>query len=440
MKRPPKATLVTGSNKATGYWVPYVLPKGARFAGRPSRVAVSLVRNVPTNVTALGTTDPFGPSTATLEFPGVTLLDEPGEGDLWWLVGENDVEIHWLDAATSKSIYQWEGTMLSLDYAENETGTSLSVTCQGAMLQLDNFLAKPNYPYQPLPYELEIANQFKGRPSLRLGGMYIEWPSWWTKVYDKKYWDSQLLYRRPQGMSNGQRWTGLLTRSTGDFTPSLEHINTMLGAMFTSRGQWTLMLDKGRRPVLRHRDRIEVPKHAVTLSVDLLSPGVKVTAMTKDHSQKTNAVFASGTTVKGVTFNGMNVSPDGSRTWYEPYAARRQVEPAVTSNKWLDKALMRREVNITFQEGASEAEAASVASQHLARYADAGLTGSLSLTVDPTLYGTSTTYPRQLVRAGHHIQVKNIFGRPNGILFHITESVSADDGPPSPWTPSTGTS
>ena len=138
MKRPPKATLVTGSNKATGYWVPYVLPKGARFAGRPSRVAVSLVRNVPTNVTALGTTDPFGPSTATLEFPGVTLLDEPGEGDLWWLVGENDVEIHWLDAATSKSIYQWEGTMLSLDYAENETGTSLSVTCQGAMLQLDN--------------------------------------------------------------------------------------------------------------------------------------------------------------------------------------------------------------------------------------------------------------------------------------------------------------
>ena len=135
----------------------------------------------------------------------------------------------------------------------------------------------------------------------------------------------------------------------------------MLGAMFTSRGQWTLMLDKGRRPVLRHRDRIEVPKHAVTLSVDLLSPGVKVTAMTKDHSQKTNAVFASGTTVKGVTFNGMNVSPDGSRTWYEPYAARRQVEPAVTSNKWLDKVDAQERSTSPSRRGASEAEAASVA-------------------------------------------------------------------------------
>ena len=428
MKRPPKATLVPGSNKATGYWVPFVLPKGNQYAGRPGRVNVATVRNVPTKVSAIGTTDPFGPSTATLEFLGVTILDEPGEGDLWWLAGENDVEIHWIDMETSQSIYQWEGTMLSFDYNEDETGNPLTVTCQGAMLQLDNFLAKPAYPYQPLPYELEIANQFKGKPSLRLGGMYTEWPSWWTKKYDKKYWDAQALYRRPQGMSHGQHWTGMLTRNTGDFEPTLQHINNLLGSMFTERGQFTLMLDKGRRPVLRHRDRIEVPKTGVTLVADLLLPGMKMTTMTKDHSQKVNAVFANGTTIKGVTFNGMNVSPDGSRTWYEPYAARRQVEPAVTANQWLDKAVMRREVSISFSEGASEAEAMTVAERHLSRYVDAGMTGSMSLTVDPTLYGTSTTYPRQLVRAGHHIQVKNIFGRPEGILFHVTESTSTDEG------------
>lgn len=430
MRRPPAATPVTGSNKATGYWVPYIQPRGARFDGKPYRMSIALVRNVPTHVTEIGHTDPFGPSTATLEFPGITLLDEPGEGDLWWLVGEMNVELHWFDPTlpdTDTSLYVWEGAMQSFDWGESETGNALKVACQGALLQLDNFLSTPKYPYQPLPYELEIANQFKGRPSLRLASMQTEWPSWWSKRYDKKYWDTLALYRRPQGVSNGQNWTGMLTRNTGEFEPSLQHIQNLLGSMFTDRGQWTLMLNRGRIPVLRHRDRIEIAD-SKTLVVDMLKPGVKVTQMTKDHSQKVNAVFANGTTIKGVTFNGMNVSPDGTRTWYEPYAARREVEPDVVANPWFEKSMMRREVNITFSEGASEDEARVVAERHLSRYADAGLVGSISLTIDPTV-GTSstTTYPRQLVRAGQSIQVQNMFGRPSGILFHITESSSTDE-------------
>jgi len=429
MKRPPNSTLITGSNRATGYWVPYVIPKTTIPPGKPWRVPISLVRNVPTKVSSVSSTDPFGPSLATLEFPAITLLDEPGEGDLWWLVGEANVDIHWYDVATSQSIYIWEGTLQSFDWNEGESGSGslLTVTCQGAMLQMDNYLAVPKYPYQPIPYEIEIANQFKGRPSQRLGWMFTEWPSWWRTTYNKAYWDKQPLYRRPVGMSNGQRWTGLLTRATGNFEPTLQHINNLLGSMFTDRGQWTLMLDPGRRPVLRHRDRVDTARSG-TLMVDLLHPGVKFTNMTQDHSQKVNAVYANGTTVKGVTFNGMRVSPDGTRTWYEPYSARREVEPAVTANRWLTPGIMRREVNISFSEGGSEDEARIVAERHLARYADAGLTGTLSLSIDPILLGTGTgTYPRQLVRAGQNIQVRNVFGRPNGVLFHISESTSTDD-------------
>jgi hypothetical protein len=429
MKRPPVARPVPGSNKPTGYWIPYVLPKGERFISKPTRMVIDTVRTVPTLVSAVGNTDPYGPSTATLTFPGITLLDDPGEGDLWWLIGEQDVEIHWFDVETNGSIYQWEGSMQSFDWAENDTGNELVVTCQGAMLQLDSFLATPNYPYQPLPYELEIANQFQGRPSLRLAPMLIEFPAWWTRTYTKSYWDALALYRRPQKMTNGQQWTGMLTRNTGEFDPALQHIGNLLGSMFTDRGQFTLMLDKGRQPVLRHRERVESP-NAATLVVDMLMPGVKVTSMTKDHSQKVNAVYASGTTIKGVTFNGMQVSPDGSRTWYEPYAYRREVEPDMTSNQWFDQGMMRREVNISFSEGSSEDEARVVAERHLTRYADAGLTGTLFLSVDPTKFGIQgpVTYPRQLVRAGMHIQIKNLFGRPDGVLFHITESTSDDSG------------
>jgi hypothetical protein len=428
VKRPPAARPVAGSNKATGYWVPYVVTRGALLPGTPSRMSIALVRNVPTLVSEVSSTDPYGPSTATLSFPGITLLDEPGEGDLWWLTGEADVDIHWFDVATQTSLYIWEGTMQSFDWAEGESASSLTVTCQGALLQVDHFLAVPKYPYQPIPYEIEIGNQFQGRPSLRLAGLSTVWPSWWTTTYNKAYWDAQPLYRRPVGLNNAQRWTGTLTRATGNFEPSLQHIGNLLGSMFTERGQWTLMLEAGRRPVLRHRDRVESPISG-TLVVDLMHPGVKMSALTKDHSQKVNAVFANGTTIKGVTFNGMRISPDGAKTWYEPYAARRQVEPAATSNRWLNSAIMRREVAISFSDGASEDEARIVAERHLGRYADAGLVGSLTLSVDPLVHpSTTTTYPRQLVRAGQHIQVKNLFGRPNGVLFHITESTSNDEG------------
>lgn len=427
MRRPPKAT--TTENYATGMWRPVVRPFGREFTemGYPSFLDISMVRNMPTLVQNVSTTDPFGPSTAQLVFPAVTLLDAPGEGDLWWLVGDMSVDLRWTPAEPGGESYTWEGLFQSFDWNETETGHQLTVSCQGALLPLGNFLATPRYPYQPIPYEREIAEQFKNRPSLRLARMpEPEWPSWWTRTYTKSYWDALPVYRRPEGMVDGMPWTGMLTRNTGDFNSALEHVQALLGNMFTDRGQFTVMLDKGRVPILRHRDRVEVANED-TLILDLLKPGCSVQSLSVDHSQKVSAVYASGTTVKGVTFNGMRVSPDGSKTWYEPYAARREVHPPDSTNPWWTRSMLRREVAITFADGASEDEATLVAQQHLDRYVDPGIIGTLLVTVDPWR-SDGTTFPRQILRAGMTVQVRNLFGRPDGVLFHITEATSSDEG------------
>ena len=259
MKRPPEATLVTGSNKATGYWVPYVLPKGTRFAGRPSGWLISLVRNVPPWSVPWAPPIRTGhpqPPCSSLPSPCSTSRARVTCGG-WW--GRTTWRFTGSTPAPTSRSTSGRARCSPSTTARTRPAPALTVSCQGAMLQLDNFLSKPAYPYQPLPYELEIANQFKGRPSLRLGGMFTEWPSWWTKMYDKTYWDNQALYRRPQGMSNGQRWTGLLTRNTGDFEPGSAAHRQPARVDVHPPGQWTMMLDKGRRPVLRHRDRVEIP-------------------------------------------------------------------------------------------------------------------------------------------------------------------------------------
>ena len=88
------------------------------------------------------------------------------------------------------------------------------------MLQLDNYLAKPEYPQRPLPYEWAIARQFLNKPSLRLHPLRIVWPDWWEQ-------DLRAAGQRaertciPAGVTEGENWTGLLTRSTGTWDPVL---------------------------------------------------------------------------------------------------------------------------------------------------------------------------------------------------------------------------
>lgn len=429
--RHPRAQI--SEHKSSGYWRIFVDPLSR--GGANNSVDVTLVRNAPTAVSNITTTDPFGPGTATLIFPSITIFDTPGAGDIEWLVPEANVDICWMAPKEQESdpdviLYKWEGYFLSFEYGEDDAGGTLTVECNGAMKQIDNFLATPEYVSRPLSYEQAISRQFSkvDRPSSRLAEVksFAESvPSWYDKKFNKAAYDKLDDYLRPVGIANGTQWSGLLTRSTGNFDPALtSYVQALLSSMGTNRGAFTLMLDSGRQPVFKHRDRLYQPNEN-TLVVDLLWPGVSVSA-TRDFSQKLNVVYGRGRGLDGNSFSNLNYSANGEDAFIEPFSARRQVHPISDGNKWLDKNKMRKEVSLTFYDGLSQAEASDVAAKHLEIFSDPGVTGTLTLKTDPLL--NNELFARQRIVAGMSVQIKGMFGDPNGILFHFTETSMSEDG------------
>lgn len=409
------------STSQVGSYEVWVYPYGV---GTPeAAVNVTFVRDAPTGIGTMDTTDPFGPGAADLVFPSVSMLDAVGTNDLWWLLPEADVDVVFVPASTDDPVYRWEGYMVSFSFSAADAGSTLTVSCLGAGHQVDNYLAKPEYVYQPIPYEVAIARQFENHPDLRLAPLRVEWPDWWATRFSVADYANKPLYLRPIGLTDGQLWSGMVTRSTGSFDQALTgYIQGLLANMYSEYGQFTIDIDEGRRPVLRHRTRKTAPD-ATTLIVDILTPGVKVSPV-KDFSQRLNVVYGQGKSLNGSTFSGMRQSADGSRIFYEPMAYRRSVHP-LEQNDWYDRSIMRKEVNLSFYEGLAESEAQVIARKHLQRFSDPGVTGTIELRSDPWM-GTDY-FSRHLIRAGMAIQVTGLFGQPEGVLFHITDcSVTAE--------------
>jgi hypothetical protein len=174
---------------------------------------------------------------------------------------------------------------------------------------------------------------------------------------------------------------------------------------------------QGRQPVLLHRDMKTTPSRA-TAMIDAAAPGNKV-SLTMDWSQSLDVVYGQGTALDGVSFTGMEVSADGSRTFYEPLAYRRQAFPT-TGNKWLDTTDMPTEIMLQLQQGLDPAGAQVVAQSHLRHFADPGLTGTVTLASDPTMNGESM--PLYLVRAGMDCAIPGLLGRPEPTVLHITDN------------------
>lgn len=437
----------------SGYWRIVVDPMNGN-----SKTDITFFRNAPSTVNSLVTTDPFGPATASITIPTVTLLDTPGFGDLYWLVPEANVDIYWMkpqsgttDPTDSDILYAWEGYFLSFEYGEDGAGSSLTIQCNGAMKQLDDFLAYPEYLNHPLPYEIAIQRHFDNtrHPSLRLNQCLpfsSSVPSWYSDPitspehifnsanYVAKTGDSitdNLMtdYLTPVSLQTGDVWSGLLTRSTGNFEKVLsDYIQPLLAAMQTQKGSFSLLLSKGRVPYFKHRTRLSQPVIAsgdlegneATLVVDLLWPGVKI-GVTQDYSQKTNFIYGSGKSLNGNVFNGAQYAANGVSNWFEPFAASDEVYPAKPTNPSFSSNVLRKEVSLTFYDGLDAADAQAVSQRHLEMFSDPGITGSLTLDTDPQLLDGSG-FPRQQVTAGRTVLVKGLFGNKEGILFHITQA------------------
>lgn len=391
-------------------WRIFVTPPGGKT------VDITKFRGVPTKINNLTYVDPFGDGTASFNIPAITGLDRPGYGDLEWLVPHANVDIIEYDANTGiPTGMNWEGFYVSEDQEE----TGLTIQCQGALFQLDNFQAKPSFPVQPIPYEHVIRQAFDPTEhrTLRTAPLRIEWPEDWNTIVPD-YPDSTPGYMRPWGVKTGERWTGLVTRTTGSWEPTLTGlVQTLLGMMHTPEGgQWTIRKDPGRVPVLHVRRPILVQEEGM-LEVWYGVHGVK-TSLSRDWSQSANVIYASGTDLAGASFSGMQVTNDGSSTYYEPFSAAPYVYPDTDTNPRLIKSIPRKEVQIQLPQGVDELAGREIAYAHLRKVNDPGYTGTITLNTDPLIDGDP--FSRMRIRAGRSLVLHGFRG--SDLILHITKS------------------
>ena len=393
------------------------------WARRPGYepVDVTWVRGTPTTIGEMTWGDPYGPLSATLTFPSLTMWDALGRGELWWAAEMVDFDIVWdgpVPVGYPYPSYRWEGYSMPIEF---EGGVQLELI--GAVLQLDNYLGKPEYPTQPFPYEVAIRRCWRDKPDLRLKPLKIEWPSWWSKTYQPKA--GELAPYIPTGVAKGQKWTGLVTRETGSWDPLLtSYIQTLLSSMYTDRGRWTLDLDPGRVPVLRHREFL-YDNAAATIVIDPLQPGVKP-SLREDWTQSANVYYGQAKSLSGEAYSGLQMTGDGRPASYRPLAALRQVHPVTDRNTWLQQHRMRKESMLQLQDGLAADEAFKVGANHLQHFAEPGLTGTIVISSDVRLANGSPMH-RALIRAGMSMQLPGFRGVEDGVLLHVV-SASFDPG------------
>lgn len=410
--------------QAVGYFRIYARPPGG------DREEITFFRGAPTQIDMLETSDPFGDSSAALSFPQITIWDRPGSGDLKWLVPYTDIDIVWQNADGYNFDWTWEGFSIDESLALSASDSGLSLECRGALHQADNYLAAPYYPQRPVPYEILIREALSPakRPGLRTKELAVEFPTGWNTTVPVFNQPDAFWFLKPWGVTTGQQWTGLTSRSTGSWDPVLTgYVQGLLSVMFDEGGsQWTIRKDVGRKPTLFLR-RIPSRDDPNMLVVELGTPGVEIT-ISRDFTQSANVIYGQGTDAAGVAFSGMEINNLGDQTYFTPFSAARTVYPT-SSNPSYNPNISRKETLLRFPDGMDEVAAKQLANAQLARFADPGYTGTMTLKVDPYLVENGQTFPRLLVQAGRSILVKGIRGDSTGVQFHITQAtVSVQEG------------
>jgi hypothetical protein len=404
-------------SEAVGYFRIFAKPPGG------SRREVTIFRGAPVILTSAVFGDPFTHQTAQLDLPQVTLFDNPGEGDLDWLCADSDIDIVWENTSDAEWDWRWEGYIASFQFSMSGTQSTYSVDLKGALYGLDDYLAIPSFPRRPIPYEILIAEAFdqKLHPS-RLGQFRVLWPAWWEKQVPEYSDKNYLAYLKPWGVATGQRWTGFTSRSTGSWEPLLTgHVQSLLSVMFAEGGsQWSIRNRGHRRPELYLR-QIPVTTSEEIIEVTLGAPGVSFSG-SRDYTQRATVIYGQGVDDSGVSYSGMEVSPDGKTTYYKPFAYSHSVWPR-NKNPNYDQYTKPKETMVRFQDGVDAVSAKKIAQGQLYRFSEPGITGSLTLLSDP-VYADGSVCPRMLIQAGTTIRVNNFHGLREGLLVHVTQATA----------------
>jgi hypothetical protein len=436
-------------------WIPaQTRVEGGRFAivARPPNrtpVDITIVRGVPVQLEDYSTADPFGWAGGRIDLPMLTAMDDFGAGDLSFMTEDTLIDIFYvpaddndldevinpltqrrtLDYFSDQAEIVWEGQVASFNQREDAEGDGWGLDMVGAMYQLDGYKAKPNFPFRPIPHEKLIAAGFsktksrltgEARPHLKTGRFDIEWPAGWTKIFTTDQKNNPTVYT-PQGLAVGEKYSGFSTRNTGGWDNWLtSFVADLLAVMWiddksgvTPGNQWTLLMDPGRKPVLRPRDRQRTPDFEFWYG----TPGMKVTGLSKDLSQTSDVMYGEGEAQDGTIWRNADISIDGDRTAYIPMVIDPSIYPFDANNPNLDTGRIIRERMVKFAPGISQEQAFNVSGQMAAFDREPGWTATLELEVDPS------TMRRWKVRAGMVVKIKGLAGSgAQGINFHIAET------------------
>ena len=413
----------------------------AVFAEHPGRARanVTFFRGAPITITSYSYGDPFSDATAELLFPQITPFDDPDAPNMWFLQEWTNYDIYWVPVTAYKGSPQdinvinpihgtknlwmnmadkeiiWEG--FSVSYEPTEQGMKLQL--QGALYQLDRYLATPSYPPRPFVMEKLIKKYFNPQKrALRTQRLRYNFPDGWTKVFEP---DERDRIYRPKGVSIGDKWTGMSTRNTGTFSERLltGYIQDLLSQMYTgddcgvaSGDQWTIRKYPGRRPYLEVRERARPPDFNIWYG----TPGVEV-SLTRDAMSITNIIYGQGTGLDQVKWSRMVIGNDGKYTGYDPIAYDPNVYP-YDDGSIRDPTQMPAETLTVFAPGVSEADGMVASKKMLARDSDPGWVGNITIKSD-----TASDIIRWKITAGMTVNLKGFAGNREGIPLHIAEAI-----------------
>lgn len=428
------------TRSAAGFFVLAMWPQGAASA-----TDVTYFRGVPAQLESFSFIDPFTYGSAQITFPQITIFDDldalgflgtednPANVDIWWFPAVAGADFRnpitgAVDLTYGTGEKLWEGFIASRDLSDN----GLSVGCQGALFQADYYRQKPFYPKRPFVMERLIfevlhpeygpGNQdhWMGKPHLRVQPMTFRFPPGWSKITPPREPGEPTLYTPV--IPPNRLWTGYTTRNTGGWENTLTgYIQEILAVLYTTDdsgvpagNQWTLRCETNRAPVLEIRDRARPPDFELWVG----QPGVGFDG-SEDFTTIENSLYGEGVGVDGVNWANAFVTGAWNRTDYEPLAANAKAHPPVAAqNPGLDLNFMVHESKANYGSGMSLEAAETASVKRLAIAQDAGITGTLTLSVDPA------PFTRWHVRAGMTVKLKGLRGSgATGISFHIAEAV-----------------
>jgi hypothetical protein len=302
----------------------------------------------------------------------------------------------------------WEGLIESWQFHLDEGGAHTTITCLGALHQLDLYVRAPSPIKDPQTISYAVSKQwfFDSRPHLRTQEMIV------------------------------RNACGILTWESGSWQSAYQYVLEQLQKAVDGGASWTIALERPLQPVFKLRDRstvhwtISYGQRGFTgdISQEWKGAANVIYGECSDTPDTTTRNMYWAQNVYDIHLGGaVTVAAGGGGPFYNPFAGSDSLlltfdeSTATFGADTFNLGEVRIERFINFGDGIDKATARGLAQEIIDRDADIGHFGTIVLRADPE------EGSRFEIEAGQNILVKNYFGSgATGILFGI-QGVTQND-------------